>query len=255
METTDGQHFGHYLRQQREARGWHQSDVAERLNCTQQAVQKWESSDQPPWRSPFLRRLIELLAIPDSRVVQDPLPAVHIGLGVGGVVIETPVKSLKDIPNPKIGVTRNRIDSATIEALRDALPDALRDNVQRPIKIGGQPYLFTYRSMKVVVLVTPSPVNLRSLGWNLALAKKALNDGQGMLSHHYVLAVLGTPPDMPQPFGVLQREFQMMEIGLCWVSSVDELAEMIKEKESSSTEMEVFARDHINEIPDFFDGT
>lgn len=105
------------LRKRREARGWSQRDVAERLNpqMTSQIVSKWESGKSVP-RMPVLQQLSKLFSVSVADLLGEGAPLVgrsaHIPLVAGAhmgewdseeadAMVEVPATVAENHPNGK----------------------------------------------------------------------------------------------------------------------------------------------------------
>lgn len=180
--------FGNLIKEARETRGWRQEDLANRLQVTQQAVQKWEMAVLPPLRSPYLSELCDLLGLelPSADEIRtQTLNERHAFISrtsprrTGGAHIHTP--------------------DELIEHLKHIAPPELQGHVGGVRLHKGLKMRFTYASRRLVahaIYGTPNGASLvtyRNAAWRLAVAKGAAGDFDIVSSSHYLLAVLNLP--------------------------------------------------------------
>lgn len=241
--------FGVLVKNARELKGWRQEDLAEALGVTQQAVQKWEASSEPPFRSQYLGPLCETLGLD----LPEP-PKIR-------TYLKTPIRTQIELPGLPVARERDAPrqrpahPDEIMVAVREHLPEELRQYVNAPLAVAKRLYKFQYFSPRVVLTIVSGThlgaPPLRSIGWRLALAQKVLNDRQ-VQQHHYGAIVVALPGQVPHSTTItpaLQQEFDILDINLFEVPSPEAAAAMIQKLENKPTEFDQF----MENMPDFDD--
>lgn len=224
-------HFGKQIEAAREAKGWRQEDLAERLEVTQQAVAKWEAQESPPFRSRSLKELCEILGLEPPVLLNPFQTRRHIAQSLFETVSKKP-------PAPTV-----MTPSQLIQLLRERLPENLKQFAGGSLATKRLRIVFPYASPRVIAHAIfgsqngASRTKMRSAAWRMAAAMLGTGDIRPT-SHHYLLAALELPGEegtntLPEP---MAKEGAMAGIITEALPDVEAFISRIVELEQTPTE-------------------
>lgn len=238
------------IRIAREAKGWTQEMLAEKLDVSQQSVQKWEAG----------------IAVPRAvrRVQLNRVLGITLEAGAAPRLAAA-TRATRNAPQETAERHRPGPDEI-IEELTNLLPDEYKDGAGGKESVRGFKYRFTYLSKKVVATLlyqiegAYNVSGLRVAAWRLMAMKHANRDEPHRLSsRHYLLMIVPRPgpvpdyfPDTTRLFRQFEEECHLFDLPILAPANLADAAKLIEQFENEPTEIEKFFQS-AGDLPDLFD--